>query len=410
VLPVKSGARLEVSNDAFFAALDASTQPVVLPPAEDGGTGVPGGCFALGCGSSSSNTGSASPPGAVQVVSEGVAGIYETVTLHGSDPSALTDWLTQNGYDIPSGIAPTLNAYIQEGFDFIALRLRPECGSQAMQPVRVVTPGTGANLTLPLRMVAAGVASNVGITLYVIGEGRYHPQNFPDALIDYSQLTWSLDSQSSNYLTLASTAMGASAGYAWITEYAGPAQLQPGTAVPGASSYNPGLADAYFGVCGGFVSDAGPVVTVPCPDGGTVHHDAGPGDAEAGTDEAGEMDASDDADGESDAAAEAAAPSAPCGLDDLDVALVGLTPGDVWLTRLRSLLPSQALASGDLVLEAAPSQTTVTNIHEATGFSDANPASDCASTPRLRETAGTWTIIAVAALGTGALLRRRRRA
>src|SRR5438552_18360027 len=37
VLPVRPGARIELSNDAWFAALDASTQPVVTSPAYYGG-------------------------------------------------------------------------------------------------------------------------------------------------------------------------------------------------------------------------------------------------------------------------------------------------------------------------------------------------------------------------------------
>ena len=48
-------------------------------------------------------------------------------------------------------------------------------------------------------MVAAGVGANVGIQLYVISEGRYHPQNFPDATIDFSQLAWDPSQQRSNY-------------------------------------------------------------------------------------------------------------------------------------------------------------------------------------------------------------------
>jgi hypothetical protein len=43
-----------------------------------------------------------------------------------------------------------------QSFDFIALRLRPQCSQRAMKPVRIITPG--ADPTLPLRMVAAGWA------------------------------------------------------------------------------------------------------------------------------------------------------------------------------------------------------------------------------------------------------------
>jgi len=59
---------------------------------------------------------------------------------------------------------------------------------RAMRPVRVVTPG--ADPSLPLRMVAAGVGQSVGLTLYVLGEGRYQAQNFPNAIVDEKKLVW----------------------------------------------------------------------------------------------------------------------------------------------------------------------------------------------------------------------------
>ena len=84
-----------------------------------------------------------------------------------------------HGYAIDPSVKPIIDAYTAEGFDFIALRLLPGQGVQQMKPVRVVTPGMSP--TLPLRMVAAGTGANVAITLFVIGEGRYEAQNFPNA-------------------------------------------------------------------------------------------------------------------------------------------------------------------------------------------------------------------------------------
>ena len=75
-------------------------------------------------------------------------GPYETVTLRSTDDDALRAWLKSHDYAIPDSIAPTIDAYVREGFDFIALRLRPGCGERSMQPVRVVTKG--ADPTLPL--------------------------------------------------------------------------------------------------------------------------------------------------------------------------------------------------------------------------------------------------------------------
>jgi len=82
--------------------------------------------------------------------------------------------------------------------------------------VRVVYPG--ADESLPLRMVAAGVGAKVGITLYVIGEGRYRPQNFPEARLDDDLLTWDRQQNRSNYEELSQAAMGTNGGHSWITE------------------------------------------------------------------------------------------------------------------------------------------------------------------------------------------------
>jgi hypothetical protein len=186
VLPVHPGATVELSHDEWFAALDASTQPVILEPYRSYGGG---GCALAGCSNSGSDSTSGAPgAGQVQILSQTVIGPYETVTLRATDPKALVNWLNEHAYEIPPAIEPTIDSYTAEGFDFIALRLRPICNERSMKPVRIVSPG--ADATLPLRMIAAGVGARVGLTLYVISEGRYHPQNFPDAVIDYTRLTW----------------------------------------------------------------------------------------------------------------------------------------------------------------------------------------------------------------------------
>ena len=102
--------------------------------------------------------------------------------LQSTDPTALSDWLTANGFAIPADIEPIIAAYVQGGFDFLALKLQPGQDVQAMRPVSVTSPG--ASLTLPLRMVAAGTGATVGVTLWVLGDGRYEAANFPNFIID----------------------------------------------------------------------------------------------------------------------------------------------------------------------------------------------------------------------------------
>jgi MYXO-CTERM domain-containing protein len=368
VLPVKPGARIELSDDAWIAALDAATQAVVVGPStscggapvdyEDGNGG--------GCASSSEGASEAFAPGAadedagadsqVQVVSQQTVGPYDAVTVQSSQGEALGDWLRANGYAVPASIQPTIDAFTSEGFDFIALKLAPGQGVQAMQPVRVVTPG--ANLSLPLRMVAAGTGPTVGIELFVLSEGRYHPQNFPDAVIDFSQLAWDPYQSISNYSQLATTAMAAVGGTAWLTESSQPLSLYV------AGPYNPALGTTYQSTCVPTLSTmcsseagAGPEASAPEAGGGEASAGDG-GVAEAGALDGGA--AAPDAGGSGDDDGGCMPTGIAC--DDLDLATSGMDVGSTWITRMRASLPQVALAN-DLVLEAAPSQQSVPSVH-----------------------------------------------
>ena len=148
------------------------------------------------------------------MIAQQVVGPYQTVQLASSDPNALTAWLASHGYVVQTGFDSVINAYVTEGFDFLALKLVPGMGVSSMKPVRITTPGAGG--TLPLRMVAAGVGVTTPITLWIFGEGRYQPTNFPTFAITGSELVWDFGSSSSNYKALqarpASTSATAVAG------------------------------------------------------------------------------------------------------------------------------------------------------------------------------------------------------
>jgi MYXO-CTERM domain-containing protein len=392
VLPVLPGARIELSQDAWIAALDASTQTVIQgpvancyssPPTEYDGPG-PGACGGGGSNDAVAFSGAdeadasaagASSMGQVQVVSQEVVGPYQAVTVRSSQGEALGDWLRANGYDVPTAIQPTIDAFSNSGFDFIALRLAPGEGVQAMQPVRVVT--AGADPSLPLRMVAAGVGANVGIELFILGEGRYHPQNFPDATVDFSQLKWDPYQQRSNYTELSAAALAANGGRGWLTESSGPANLYS------PSAFNPALQATYEATCR--------PVTLPPPPGCGRGSEAGPEAASQGADGAGidgadaASDGSDVASDGSEAAVDAGAGETsvpesdggsgascepvvvPC--DDLMLALTGIVASDFWVTRLRANLPAAAL-SADLVLEASASQAVLPNVHYTSAYTD----------------------------------------
>jgi len=357
VLPVKPGATIELSQDAWIASLDAATQTVIQGPSETcgGGPSTEDVGSGGGCGSSSAGAGGAAfgggsgsggPSGGgvqnVTVVSQQVVGPYDAVTVRSSQGEALGTWLRQNGYAIPQGIQLTIDAFASSGFDFIALKLAPGEGVQAMQPVRVITPG--ADLYLPLRMVAAGVGANVGLELFILSEGRYHTQNFPDATIDFSKLAWDPTNDISNYSILAQQALSANGSRGWLTEMAGPANLGQQTGP------NPPLDQAYESTCS-------PQTLIP-----PSSCDAGAG-GEAGDGDGG-------ASSGDDGGVTACQPQViQC--DDLSLAMTGIPTGDLWITRLRANLPAGALTA-DLILEASPSQDQVPSFHSTSRYTIAN--------------------------------------
>lgn len=349
VLPVKPGARIETANAAFFEMLEATTvtkiqQPQVTCGGSSGGAGCGFEAQALADSGDGAEAGGETDP--VEVVHQGTVGPYETVTLATEQPGALNDWLESHGYAVDETTQPIIDAYVAEGFDFIALRLLPGKGVQEMTPVRVVSPGGG--LSLPLRMVAAGTGAQTPIVLYVVGEGRYTVENFPEARIDTSVLSWDFATSQSNYAELRRRALGENDGRAFITSFAQQGLL---TQTFTDQNFNPvNFLDLYAQqafnngetaeLCRPAMtgSSSNAVVRNPCPDGE-------PWDSPACMPEEGSLDAR----------------MFGCeDLDDVATALEGMHMQDVWVTRLEAELPKSALAI-DLLLKASPSQYPVSS-------------------------------------------------
>lgn len=379
VLPVKPGAIIQVSTDAWFDTLDSATTTQIFQPQI---TCANGSSPSFGCGMSADaagranfadeGTGGGGGP-AVTVVHRGSVGPYETVTLSTEVPGALNTWLTNAGFALDPSTQPVVDAYVAEGFDFIALKLAPEKDVSAMKPVRVVQPG--ANPTLPLRMVAIGTGANVALTLFLISEGRWEAKNFKNTVAPTNLIAWDFATTSSNYSELRTKALEQNDGATWLTSFAFQggllSQLQGlngfgGTstrtyAAPGALGLSNTIASAYVrqGINNGEaageeciqamtnISASGLMVTNPCP------LDKPYDDPSCGAVGAGEIDARTLACGLVD--------NIEGALDDVAVALNGLHPKDVWLTRIEADLPRSALAN-DLIVQAAAEQSSVDNI------------------------------------------------
>jgi hypothetical protein len=414
VLPAKPGTRLEPSNDAWFSALDASTRPLIMPPPPPPYTGGgddddgPGCCaasydsLAFSDGKGSAGRGAEEP---VQVVEQAVVGPYETVTLRSTDPEALQKWLVDHDYAIPAISGPIIAQYVQNGFDFIALRMQPSQAERQIEPIRIVSPG--ADPSLPLRLMQIGGAAKIGITLFVIGEGRYHTKNFPEGAPAIDKLIWDTSQNRSNYQELSLRKMEEAEGRTFITEYAKKPDLSESGAPPPIGGRgmtgNPALGAAYAQGCGPQVPQRPLPPIDPVPDAGVGDVDAGAvGDAGG---DAGEDAGSNNGDGEKKPDAGKGPQNRQAICDDLNAATDGMVGSDIWITRMRGNLPNPAL-NDTLILEPAPQQLAVENVYQTTKNGSVNQARISPSRARWKH--GTYALIAFTAFVLGRLLRKKK--
>jgi hypothetical protein len=394
VLPVKPGARIETATAAFFEVLEATMQTQIQQPQVNCGGGSDGfGCSASDSGGfvalseAESDGRSAEESDPVDVVHQGTVGPYETVTLSTEEPGALNIWLEGHGYAVDDSTQPIIDAYVAEGFDFIALRLLPGKGVQEMTPVRVVSPGAG--LSLPLRMVAAGTGAQTPIVLYVVGEGRYTVQNFPEVRLETSLLSWNFRTSESNYEELRRLALGQGDGRGFLTSSATQGLFSGGFSDPqtfqfvnflqlyAQQAFNNGETaelcktsqtasngNNTSGTGAGPKPLGGGVVKNPCPAGE-------PWDSPAC------MPVTDFIDAREFGCED---------LDDVATALEGLHLDDVWVTRLEANLPRAALAT-DLLLQASKTQEPVARTLQANIALETEAVCGAGVVPRIGEDA-----------------------
>jgi Uncharacterized protein conserved in bacteria (DUF2330) len=325
VLPIHGTVTVGLSADVLFNSIDSVTATQINPPPQN--------CPSPNCNVNTptadfggSGTGSG---GAVQVLAQANVGPYATVQLHSSDSSALDSWLIANGFNIPTAVQPILDAYVKEGFDFLAMKLLPNQGVQSMRPVRVTTPG--ASFSLPLRMASVGTGAITGITIWVVGEGRYEPQNFPFFHIDDSQLVWDWKASASNYTTLRLQREAALKNAGWEIESSITLsdEIIKNVIVNGGHYYGNGLAS------GAPVDATQDYLPIGDADAGASSVDGGYESADQVRD------------------------------DDITTLFSGLTGTTVRVTRMRSDI-AQAAMTSDIVLRAAADQSESSNIRNVT--------------------------------------------
>ena len=361
VLPIRGKVVVGLGSDSFISGLDTQTAPVIRAPRSSCAPSFAFGddSSSSGCGMSSADSESASSPpvddngglgwqedSGVFVTDRSTVGPYQTVQVHGTDAGGIIGWLRSNKYVVPVELEPMLQKYVTEGFDFVAVKLRPGLGVHAMRPIRVSFKGPYP--TLPLRMVRAGIGEKVGLKLFVIGDGRWKTANFPTLAIDPQMVTWDFTARRSDYTLVRDRESQKLDGRAWTIEASVdlmrsqlPISYEP---IPGEPAKDSGVADT-----------AKSETTTD----GAVDETATDADGEDATDADVEEAAIDSGVAETAAPPDYDAGSAPAVdpyASDLEVAFGTYSSRRV--TRLRADLPSKFL-DVDLNLEADDNQAVL---------------------------------------------------
>jgi len=180
------------------------------------------------CGTPAGSTAATTMLSRVTVEAAGTAGIFQYVVLAAGDAGELTAWLTKHQYAIPPGAGPILKRYVEGGWYWLAMRVRPEVSDRpTLAPHPVTWCYTDDKLVYPLVISQLSAAESNEVVLYVVGRRRYECRNWPNLRGDEiterqgrRALAASADSPSgTNYEDLFRRATRSRGGHLFVTEF-----------------------------------------------------------------------------------------------------------------------------------------------------------------------------------------------
>ena len=116
----------------------------------------------------------------IDVVEETTVGIYNVAVLHADNPNALSDWLKQHNYNIPSGGENIINEYINKNWYFVAARIVPEKLEEKgnIHPIRLTF--NSSQIVYPMKISSISAKEYMQVLLYVFGDYPIHKKSNGD--------------------------------------------------------------------------------------------------------------------------------------------------------------------------------------------------------------------------------------
>lgn len=179
IMPVPTKATVKLGEAKLFDTLQELTKPRVeqryglLPP------------ISLGAGAAPEGAVGGAP---VMLLNQQTLGPFEVSTLAATDAAALSNWLADNGYIFPEGLADVLQPYVEQNWFYIAVRLT--AGAEGEELTGELDPlwitFQSDEIVYPMR--ATALATGVlPVFVYVLAEHRVEKaQSFGDLHIPFA--------------------------------------------------------------------------------------------------------------------------------------------------------------------------------------------------------------------------------
>ncbi|MFD9405969.1 DUF2330 domain-containing protein [Streptomyces sp. NPDC059989] len=175
IMPVPGRAAVELADGAVFDELSRLTAPqkstrhYFWPREGDWPFAARDGGRMAGAA-----PGAGAPP--VEVVGREQLGDFDVARLTATDPDALRNWLEGNGFKLPDGLAAELKPYVDQKWEYVAVRLAPRQQGKKLQgtldPLKIRFDSD--RLVYPMRLSrTAKTPQSLG--LYVLADHRMEP-------------------------------------------------------------------------------------------------------------------------------------------------------------------------------------------------------------------------------------------
>jgi len=226
---VEAGTVTEV-DPAVFQQLDERTAPTIEIYTGGGGgnfVGPPGCGCAASAGDGAAGGGGTDTVNPVTVWETVRVGAYDLTTLSATESAALTTWLTENGYSLPTGADAVLADYVAKGFAFTAIRVAelPEDRSAvSLNPLALTFPAEEPVFPLRISSLSAAQDADTEVLLFVMAEQRMETAPYPTVQLDTSSLGYELEPLEAYAQRLVTQSQGAD-GPAFVLESAMPVPL-----------------------------------------------------------------------------------------------------------------------------------------------------------------------------------------